>query len=318
MPHAAALLLSVLAIGPARASLEAPGLPHQERTLAAVLASQIEVVPGWPWERGGPQPAPNIGGVIALGLLRSYEANPDPATWVTLVQYAQHLRQVYGDNDVLPYKADIEFLARVGDAELDRDAPQLASRLFDRVKRESPSGAVEYQRIADGRVTTPEIIGYDVALSIRAAEAVGQYAYAAELADAVLGAGHLRIHDRNDSFQIASAGALLHAVAQLGRRADVVSREAAARSLMEAQSAAGSWATNNVQATAYAILGLSVTPTVPGALDAAGRGRAWLVEHQLEAGGWPAYDDGLPEPFVGPVIPLAEAEALTAVLALEE
>lgn len=282
-----------------------------ERGLASILEHQTEAIPGWPWMTEASRPAPNLGGVVAVTLLRAYDQRPDPATWVTLVQYAHSLRDFYAAESVLPYKADIEFLAALGASGLDDSAMSYAMQLFGRVRRVSPTGTDEYERIAAGRAQVPEVIGYDIALSIRAALAVGQREYAEELADAAIDAGKLSLRDPHDSYELTSLGALLHAVSLLTWGQNASELQAAATALVSAQSDAGSWAGNNTQATAYAVMALKSV----GVERPAERGRAWLLARQLRAGGWAAYHDGLPEPFVGPVVPLAEAEAYAALLA---
>ncbi len=228
-----------------------------------------------------------------------------------------HLRDVHAPGDRLPYKADIEFLARIGAAGLDDDATLFAATLFERVRRVSPTGAVEYRRIAAGRATAPEIIGYDISLSIRAALAVGERLYATQLADAAIQNGKLQLTDAGDSYQVTSAGALVSAIAALERPGDGQILRRVAVSLVRAQSVIGSWAANNTQATAYSVLGLASVPRVTGAPAAVARGKQWLLDNQLESGAWAAYHDGLPEPFVGPIIPLAEAEALAALMTVD-
>jgi hypothetical protein len=282
--------------------------------VVAVLQDQAEATPGWPWMRGGATPEANLGGVIGLSLLQAYRNEPSSAAWVTLIQYADHLRTLYASDDRLPYKADIELFVELDDAGLVADGREQARALFERVRSISPTGRHEYLRIARGRAPIPEIIGYDVALAIRAALAVGELHYAHELADAAIAAGHLELRDASDSFQITSVGALLHALGRLARPGDLELRERAAVDLVQAQGSNGSWAGNDTQATAYAVVGLTVTPSVAPAATAAGTGRRWLLAHQLEDGAWPSYHDGLPAPFVGPVVPLVEAEVLAAVM----
>lgn len=308
--------LTVFAIIGGAATAQAEERPDQVvRGIATILEHQTEEVPGWPWTVETTRPAANIGGVVGLTLLSAYERSPDPATWVTLVQYSHSLRDAYAPEDVIPFKADIEFLARVAEAGLDESARSFASALFDRIQRISPTGADEHQRISDGRAKIPAVIGYDIALSIRAALAVGERRYAEQLADAALAADQLSLRDAEDTFEVTSVGALLHAIASLERADDGPSIQRAAQQLIGAQANGGSWAMDNTQATAYAVLGLASVES-PRTAAAVSRGKRWLLGRQLRSGGWASYHDGLPEPFVGPVIPLAEAEALAAVLAL--
>lgn len=283
-----------------------------QKGLVALLASQNQEVPGWPWERSGNRVHSNLGGVIALSLVDLYEQRRDPATWVTLVQYADHLRTVYAAGDTLPFKADLEFLVRASDLGLDEEGRVFARDLFARVQRVSPLGRDEYARIAKGRAGIDDVVGYDVALTIRAALAVGAREYAADVADAALAAGRLSLAKPEHPLQVTSAGAMLHAVALLGRAEDRRSVEQAARDLIRAQAEPGSWGSNDTQATAYAVLGLRAVPGIRGSGEAALLGQAWLLERQLRSGAWGEYHDGLKEPFVGPVRPLINAEALAA------
>ena len=77
----------------------------------------------------------------------------------------------------------------------------------------------------------------------------------------------------------------------------------------------GSWAINNTQATAYALLGLTAAKGYFKSAAALKKARHWLMSSQLKAGGWGIYNDGLPEPFVGENNTLVQAETLQAILA---
>ena len=289
--------------------------PELERGLVALLTQQCEAVIGWAWDQAGPpEPAPNVGGVVANALLDAYERRGNGATWISLTQYAHHLAEAHADPGRLPYKADIEFLARWGARAGDPAATELARELFVRLERTSPTGAQEYRRIAGGRADVPEIIGYDVALAIRAALAVDEVGYARDLAAAAVSAGAARLRDPSDSFDVVAAGALASALGRLESPELVAARERLTGTLVAAQNHNGAWALNNTQATAYAVLALGRSADGP-ARDAATRGRRWLLQRQLEAGTWAAFHDGLPEPFVGPVLPLVEAETLSALVA---
>lgn len=298
----------VLALGFALASP-----PEIRAGVYALLSHQCQAVMGWRWQADDGAPDANLGGVIANALLDAYARRPDAATWMTLVQYADYLRTRYAEDEGLPYKADVEFLARLGATGMEPSAMVLARSLFERVRHVSATGAAEYQRISAGRADTPEIIGYDVALAMRAAQAVGDTVYAHELASAAIAGSALALADATDSFAVTALGALLQALARLDAAAYHAAITDTAARLARAQAEDGSWANHNTQATAYAVLGLLETKS-DTALEAAARGKNWLLRSQLRTGAWPAYHDGLAEPFVGPVLPLVEAEALAALL----
>jgi len=320
-----ALTALLLALGDA-ATTATPGSRSPwpvalERALAALLEQQSQGEPGWAWDVtlfGSDEPAANTGGVIANALLDSYRRRPHPSTLVTLIQYGEHLERAPSSERELAYKADIEFLARAGRLGLLPHGESAAAERFAHLRARSPSGTSEYRRIATGRGELAAIVGYDVALAIRAALAVNERTYGIELAEAYLAAEPLGQRGGRDPFAVLSTAALTLALARLDEpRLDAAL--ATGRQLLVAwQRPNGAWAENNSQTTAYALMALAgAKGTTPERL-ALERGRAWLASTQLSRGAFPAYHDGLPEPFVGPIIPLAEAEVLAALVATAE
>jgi len=306
-----------------------PALPLQaarlsedlERGLIAVLERQCEQEAGWSWEVPNGPVHGNLGGVIANALLDLYLRNRNPATWMTLVQYADRLRnQAQAPLDdaalPLPFKADIEFLARAGRAGVIEDGRALSRKLFARLTARSATGRDEYQRIRHGRAAIPEITGYDVALAIRAAAAVGETDYAEQMAALAVADQHHIVRNGDDSFQALSAGAMLHALALLDLRKFDGAMQESAKSLLAHQSANGAWAVNNTQATAYALLGLAASG-LPDTTESLVKGETWLRKTQLRSGSWAAFHDGWSEPFVGPTLPLVVAETLAALVTLQ-
>jgi len=157
------------------------------------------------------------------------------------------------------------------------------------------------------------IVGYDAALAIRAAVAVGERAKAMEIADAAVAAVPRWGEGRQDAtgFLTSARGALLEALALAdpGRyrrpALDLIHH------LVLSADSDGSWDRRTTQPTAYAVRGLSAWQE-PAAQAAAERGRRWLRLTQLGDGTWSTYNDWLPEPFVGDRVPGVTAEAMLA------
>jgi hypothetical protein len=157
------------------------------------------------------------------------------------------------------------------------------------------------------------IVGFDAALAIRAALAVGERERAVQLADAAVAAVPKWGEGKPDrhGFLTSARGALLEALALV----DAARYQRPAMDLIHhlvlASGTDGSWSGRATQPTAYAVRGLSRW-TEPPAQAAAERGRRWLRLTQLQDGSWSTYNDWLPEPFVGDRIPEVTAEAMLA------
>ena len=280
----------------------------------AILQKQCEEVMGWSWYQNENKARANLGGVISVALLESYKLDPQPSVWVTLNQYATHLRKIYLDKKITPFKADIEFLAKFAKMFNDKNAISLSKSLFERIRTISPNGRDEFKRIATARANLPQLIGYEVSLGIRAAHALNEMTYANALADATLHNNAVAIDNGNDSYQVLSAGAFLYALSILQKKSYTKTMQHLARHLEALQGNNGSWALNDTQATAYALMGLHGAKRYIESQEIINKARKWLLTSQLKDGSWGTYHDGLPEPFVGESITLVQAETLRALL----
>ncbi|RLB58018.1 MAG: hypothetical protein DRI34_06130 [Deltaproteobacteria bacterium] len=176
----------------------------------------------------------------------------------------------------------------------------------------SPTGADEVRRIWRGRqASAPALLGFDVALAIRAAQVNGYRSYAYQLADAVLASLQQWYRpDRDTRFSLVSAASLAEALRRLdaGHYRGIGDRFRAA--LLRHQQVNGSWQANETQPSAYAALALAAG--TPREREAFRRGIEWLKSTMLRRGGFALYNDYMPEPFVGRIISEVHAEALQA------
>ncbi|MDP7037814.1 MAG: hypothetical protein QGI45_01545 [Myxococcota bacterium] len=285
-----------------------------EKATIVILQKQCEEVMGWGWKNNDNTARANLGGVISIALLESYNKDTQPSVWVTLNQYVMHLKKIYLEKSAIPFKADIEFLAKFAKQFDDKNAARLSKELFARIRKISPHGQDEYKRISEGRADKPELIGYEISLAIRAAHALNEVNYAQALADATLAHKAVVIENGNDHSEITSAGAFVYALSLLEQKKYGKTIQHLSRHLQALQRNNGSWALNHTQATAYALLGLSSAKEYMGDHGALKKARHWLMNSQLKAGGWGIYNDGLPEPFVGETNTLVQAETLRAIL----
>jgi hypothetical protein len=215
-----------------------------------------------------------------------------------------------GDN--LPYKADIEFLSRLADVTKNDGYREAARKMFEVIREKSPKGGDEVARIARGRKRAMRLLGFDVALAIRAAHAVGEKRYAYQLADEVLQRmpAWYRL-SKDPRFALVSSAALASALRAVdaGHYRKQIQRFRA--DLLRYQQKNGSFLVNETQPSAYAVMAL-MDSTYSRQRRAAKRAVKWLKSTMLKKGAFAAYNDYMPEPFVGQVISEVHAEALSA------
>jgi hypothetical protein len=271
---------------------------------------------GWEWEVGSGAAAPNASGLVAVALLDAFKVTNDPAHLAAAEAYAGRLARMLAKSpEWRPYKPDIELLGRIYAQSGDERWRAAAEDAFRRVRAVAPGGKAELQRLIGVREGSG-LVGYDAALGVRAALAVGEMAWAAELLDAAIAASGLSWGRADDTHRLVSWGALLDVAARVDRARYAKAIALLAEGLRLKQGAEGSWAQRETQATAYAVLGLQAAGD-PVSRAAAQRGAAWLRRTQLRAGGWADYNDGLPEPFVGAVLSEPAAEAIQALARVE-
>lgn len=315
-------LLCMLGVTLTAVQAQAYGLGQVKNTKLASAADKAAIyllavelqTGGWAWEAEKYYKSDNYGGIVSDSLLASYEQTGDIRFLNSAMRYAQDLVATHRANPLkLPYKTDIEFLVRMTEVSGDEAFAATARSWFQIVKNESPRGADEVSRLLQGRKKIHNVLGYDVAQSIRAALAVEQYKYARELADAALAKRKQWLTKPKSVYGTVSRAALLHALNLLDskRYASVIGQWS--KGLQQEQGKNGSWCFNETQATAYATRGLAALGKKESH-QAAKRGGQWLSDTLLKRGAWADYNDGMPEPFVGKVISEVQAEALSAVI----
>jgi hypothetical protein len=269
---------------------------------------------GWNWVLGDGTTPDNVAGLVALSLLDAYSATGEEKYLATARRYADGLlqRAQRFTPERLPFKADVELLARLGGMPDGERYARAARALFDTIRARSRDGASEVRRILLGRAGEPALLGFDVALAIRAAQALGERAYAYELADAVLAEKSRWYRPRQDlRFSLVSAGALSLALERLDGGHFRKAIDALRADLIAAQQANGSFSENETQPSAYATV--SLLGGITEAERRAGlKGLRWLKTTMLRAGGFAHYNDLMPEPFVGQQVSEVNAEVLSA------
>ncbi len=269
---------------------------------------------GWSWKVQDGAVAPNISGLVALALLDAYQVSGDAKLLSMVRQVADGLLRTGAgwSAENLPFKPDIEFLARLGKAVSRDDYQKAAAAAFALVMQRSPSGIEEVERIWQGRkATAPHLLGFDSALGIRAALAVGERRYAYQMADQAL--AHSRDwlpEGKPDRFGFVSMAAMVEALDMLDGPHYAKSIGDWREALMRNQQANGSWVFNETQPSAYAALALS--GGTPLQREAWRKAVDWLKSTMLRSGSLASYNDYMPEPFVGDVISEVHAEALSA------
>lgn len=269
---------------------------------------------GWSWVVGEGNPSANVAGLAALALLDAHKVSGNAEYLQAATRYALGLmnRLVDYSGDNLPYKADIEFLSRLADLTKNDGYREAARKMFEVVRAKSPTGGDEVARIAQGRRRAMRLLGFDVALAVRAAHAVGEKRYAYQLADDVLQRMPSWYRLSNDPrFSLVSSAALAGALQALddGHYRKQIQRFRA--DLLRFQQKNGSFLVNETQPSAYAVLAL-MDSTFSRQRRAAQRAVEWLKSTMLKKGAFASYNDYMPEPFVGQVISEVHAEALLA------
>jgi hypothetical protein len=269
---------------------------------------------GWSWVVGEGNPSANVAGLAALGLLDAHQVSGNGEYLKAATRYALGLmnRLVEFSGDNLPYKADIEFLSRLADVTKNDGYREAARKMFEVIRAKSPKGGDEVARIAKGRKRVMRLLGFDVALAIRAAHAVGERRYAFQLADDVLQRmpSWYRL-SKDPRFSLISSAALAGALQTLdaGHYRKQIHRFRS--DLLRYQQKNGAFLYNETQPSAYAIMAL-MDSTYSKQRRAAKRAINWLKSTMLKKGAFASYNDYMPEPFVGQVISEVHAEALSA------
>ncbi len=268
---------------------------------------------GWSWQVDKGPISRNVAGLAGQALLSAYSATGNEKYLEAAKRYADGLvaEKDKWSTKNLPYKTDIEFLARLGKLTGASVYSQVAASAFEVIRKRSPDGASEVERIASGRKNSPSLLGFDVALGIRAASAVSARNYAYQMADAVIGrmGGWYRIKE-DARFSYLSGAALAAALSELDAGHYRSTIEGLRRDLQKAQQSNGAWLSNETQPSAYAVLAL--VDGTPSQRAASAKGIDWLKSTMLKKGSYAVYNDYMPEPFVGQVISEVNAEALSA------
>jgi len=277
------------------------------RALARAQGNFRGASASWEWIAGSGQAAPNAAGLVAVALAQSPDGcgGRDALRRFLTARAAQHRA-----GDFL-FDPDVEALALAARDLGWSEYASVAREAFDR--RYGPATGEEIVgRLMMIRGGAP-IAGYDAALAIRAALAVGDRHKAIQIADAALAAAPRwgeRQADRQGHLTSAR-GALLEALSMVDPARYQRPAQDLIHHLVLSAGADGSWNGRTTQPTAYAVRGLSRWPE-PAGRSAAERGRRWLRLTQLADGTWSTFNDWLPEPFVGDRIPGVTAEAMLA------
>ncbi len=225
---------------------------------------------------------PNLIGVTALGLVTAFERNPAQTSLLdAAVAAGQRLLAVKATVPTpLPFSQDLEFLIALSDATADPQYAAAAADWFNIVKVAFPDAAA---RVDYGLAARGTLSGWDIASLIRSAKAGGDGDYARAAAT--------RIFEReadwsgtNPTHALLGKGSLLWAVHDLG---GFDAKLAEYRDfILNAQDGAGTWGGGNLQATAYAVMGLAA---YGGAgTDAAIQAAVGVfLDSQLPTNGWP-------------------------------
>lgn len=281
------------------------------RASACLVAAQRDahgLEATWTWKRGSETVAPNSAGLVALALIRAWQVQGDAGARRAARRWGEaRMADLAAWREV--YDPDVEALAALARATKDARFRKAAREAFTRRWGEAtPEEA--FARIRQVRRGDGALLGYDVALTLRAARAVGAEDFARGLAVAALQAPALWAPDQaGRGWRTTSRAALLGAIEGLPGEALAEARARLVRRLLDAQGRDGAWAEHNTQATAYAVAALRAYPEAQTAVE---RGRAWLTKTQLADGSWAAFHDGLPEPFVGDVVHEVTAEVVLA------
>ncbi len=248
---------------------------------------------------------PNLVGVTALGLLAAFDRNPAQTSLLdSAVAAGQRLLAVKATVPTpLPFSQDLEFLIALSDATTDPQYAAAAADWFGVVKLAYPDAA---DRVDYDLVTRGTLAGWNMASLIRSAKAGGDGDYARAAA--------ARIIEReadwagiNPTHDLLGKGSLLWAVHDLGGFETTL---AAYRTfLLGAQDGSGTWDDGNLQATAYAVMGLAAVGGA-GTDQAIQAAVGAFIASQLPSNGWP-FSAAFPDEYS----PL-DAEILRAVATL--
>ena len=267
--------------------------PDGKRSLAAT----------WPFQPKGEVAAPNASGIVARALLSAGgpEARPAAEAWGRA-----RLADVAADHPI--FDPDVETLALLAQAGGEKAFLAGAKQAFE-VRHGMANGREIVERLFLVRRGAPSLVGFDAALSARAALAVGEREKATEIVQAL--AATTKRWDKADErgFDLTSRAAVLEVALTLGSDKALSGRLCA--SLVAEQQKDGAWGQRNTQATAYTVRALRGCGS-PEAEAAVERGRRFLRLTQLESGGWGTFNDYLPEPFVGETVYEVTAEVMLA------
>jgi len=299
------------------------------RATALLVEAQSKASSGdasWSWTRGGKLLAKNSGGLIALSLLRASGSGTTPPEAGSAAAKALFAATQWGEARLAAaeqwselYDPDVEALAalskRTGREEFQRAADQIFERRWGEASAEEALG-----RIMQLRRGAPSLVGYDLALVIRAAKATHHEAFAVALTDALLHTvdpktKRLFLFSRKEAegagWETVSLAALYSAMEGLEHKGFERARLAILKAILLTQGRDGSFAQRNTQATAYAAMALREVDNAI-AMKSLSRARLWLKQTQLKDGSWASFHDGLPEPFVGEVVHEVTAEVVLA------
>jgi hypothetical protein len=297
---------------------------------------------GWNAVVGGPDcDCSNTIGVDALGLLAAARVTPDTTLVTGAIAAGNRLVAIFNTQPTAVPKAQhIEFLEALSQTTGNPLFASTAASWFQTTIDHYPNAADRVEALLALRDSQGfrTLAAWDAAALIRAAEAVGQVAYAADAATAIVNA-EWRWKDTDPTHRLdqcsnpsgcgwsddlpsfdwtmLAEGSLLWAIHDLpGFGAKIAEYRAfllAQQSIADSpQDPFGSWDVGDLQVTAYAILGLAASGS-DGTDPSLRAATTFYLQNQLASGGWPAY---IRSGGSGDDIPEIDSEVLQALAAV--
>lgn len=293
-------LLFVLALGALTVVPQGNATPIDNLLGTSAAADHLLAVQfedgAFPWIEGAPGKYQNVQGITAVGLLRAYELTGNEAYMGNESSGATANRDwlvnyMDANPGVFMSSSNAFFLgnyARITANPADYDEAQ---RAMNSAIARWGSAQELTDFILNARAPTYGNMGiWDVALFIRAAQEVGYFTYADEIAEALVNTEIVDAFDNTSNYYELGLAGLLFGLAESDFIGHLELELAARDALLATQCADGSFPTtwrgtvycSEVQTTAYAVLGLTSIVDVVTAQSACD----FLTSTQGEDGGW--------------------------------
>ena len=270
--------------------------------------------PRWEFDVGSGSVSDNYGGIVAQALLEAFRATKEDYLRQAALAYAEHLEasSLNKKGAFKIYLSDVEFMVSLSRVTGQEQYEKWAKRW----SKTEVSVKKTVAKLVTARRLSPGLIGFDGAIAIRAALALGDRPRAQSLASEIL--KHHTTWNvptlKQIYYAVVSKGALLEALSFLGGHEKDCER--LAKSLVKEQDKNGAWLTNETQATAYALRGLAAHTSKAGEKSLR-KALGWLRNSQLSTGAWPVYNDQVAEVLAGSNNSEVHSEALIALIRAE-